>query len=75
MSPTNAAVLTGVVVTVGRWSEGKPLSAKVVVGAAFLAIFLSVMPEDLGQGFAVLILLGAVLKYSVTIAQKAGLTK
>jgi hypothetical protein len=75
---TDAAMLTGTVVVVGRWAEGKKLDIKVIVGSVFLAVGLTVIGmgnEKLGQQFAVLILVAALLRYFMPIAKKTGLTK
>lgn len=72
MDATTAAVLTGTVVTVGRWSQGKGLEAKVVIGAGVFAIGLSAIagsqPAFAGQ-FGALVLVGALLTYGIPIAK------
>jgi len=78
MNPTNAAVLTAVVVTTGRWSEGKTLDSRVVVGGVFLVVGFSVMGEispELASSFAVLTLVAAALRYTLPIVKKSGFTK
>ena len=78
MNTTSSVVLTGVVVTAGRWAQGKGLTMHVVVGAGFLTIALAALSqvnEGLASQFGVLILVGAVLVYGVDIAKKTGLAK
>lgn len=75
MNTTTSVVATGVVVTVGQWSQEKRLTMKVFVGIAALAIFLSIMEsgnEKLAQQFGMLILVSAVLIYGVPIGKKLG---
>ena len=75
MDSTTAVVTTGVIVTVGRWTEGKGLEANVVIGAAIYALFLSAIgssqPKFAGQ-MATLTLVGALFIYAVPIAKKMG---
>ncbi len=76
MDTTTSVFLTGVVVTIGRWSEGKTLTIRIVVGAAVLAIFLSVLSnadEKLARGMAVLVLVTALLTYVLPITKKLAL--
>lgn len=78
MNTTASVVLTGVVVTAGRWSQGKGLSMNVAVGAGFLVIGLAALSqvnEGLAAQFGVLILVAAVLTYGTSIAKKTGLAK
>lgn len=75
---TNSAVLTGVVVTAGRWANNKPLEMRVVVGAAFLALGLaglSAVNDELARNFGVLILVAALFAYGPAIIDKTGITK
>lgn len=77
MTPLNSAVLTGLTVTLGLWSENKKLSINIVVGVTVLAVFLSVLESsraDLARAFGTLILVGAVLRYAIPITSKLGLT-
>ena len=78
MDTTNSAVLTGVVVTTGRWAESKPLEMRVLVGAAFLAVglaSLSAVNDKLARNFGVLILAAAIFRYAIPIVDKTGITK
>jgi hypothetical protein len=76
MDPLNSVVLTGAVVTAGKWAKGDSLSINTVVGAGFLAIGLSVMngsaPELAGK-FATLVLVVALFMYGPALAWRAGL--
>jgi hypothetical protein len=79
MDTTQAAVLTGVVVTVGQWAkEGKGPSIKIVVGATVLAFMLagiSAGNDELGSRFAALVLVGALMVYVPSIVKKLGYSK
>ncbi len=79
MDTTTAAFATAVVVTAGQWAkEGKGPSIKVVVGMLFLAYFLSIMSAGnpkIASQFAVLILVGALITYTIPITKKLGLAK
>lgn len=75
MDTTTSVITTGIVVTVGRWSQEKELNMKMFIGFGALAIFLSVMQagnEKLASQFAALILVSAVLIYGVAIGKKLG---
>lgn len=75
MNTTSAVVATGVIVTIGQWSDDKHLSVRVVVGAGALALALAAMPDVLAERFAALFLVVAAFLYIPSIAYKAGLTK
>lgn len=78
MDTTTSALLTGVVVTAGRYAQDKPLDAKVALGAGFLAIGLAVLGQinpKLAQSFGTLILVASLLNYAIPISKKAGFTK
>jgi hypothetical protein len=78
MNTTASVVLTGVVVTAGRWSRGEGITMRVVVGAGFLTVVLAALSQvnsGLASQFGVLILVGALLVYGVDIAKKTGLAK
>lgn len=74
MDTTNTIVLTGLVVTLGRWADDKPLDIKLVVGAVTFAVFTSVLDQvgggNLGLRFSQLLLVGALLTYSPAITKK-----
>lgn len=72
MQTSQLVVTTAVVVTVGRWAQKKPFTPNVLIGAAGLAIGLSVMSESdpgLAARFALLILIAAALTYGQDIAK------
>jgi len=75
MDNTTAAVTTVMVVTAGRWADGKGLEARVVVGGGVYMIMLSVIsssePKFAGQ-IATLVLVGALLTYAVPLFEKMG---
>lgn len=76
---TTSAVATGVVVTAGQWAKNdKGPSIKVIVGMLFLAYFLSILGagnQVIASRFAALILVGALMVYTIPITKKMGLTK
>lgn len=64
-------LLSGVVVVAGRWTQNKPLDLPAVVALFFLAIMVSILSqvnEEIGRGFAVLILVSVVYVYGRDIA-------
>ncbi len=75
MDNTTAAVTTVIVVTAGRWSQGKGMEAKVVVGGGVYMIMLSVIdsgqPKLAGQ-IATLVLVTSLLMYAVPLFEKMG---
>lgn len=78
MSTTNSAVLTGVIVTTGRWAEGHSLDMRVIVGAGFLTLGLAAlgsMNDNLARNMGVLILVAAVMRYMLPIITKTQITK
>jgi hypothetical protein len=70
VNTTSSTMLTGALVVAGRWTEGKPVDAKVVVGVVVLVVALAAMPEELSKPFALLILLAATFRYGLPLAQK-----
>lgn len=78
MDTTTSAVAAGLIVVAGRWSQGKGLDAKALLGAGFLAIGLTILAsinEPLARGFALLVLVSVLLTYGISIFKKAGLSK
>ena len=76
MGPVDSAVLTGVIVSAGRWSQGKSLSMRTFIGAGTFAVFLAVInanDQDLASKFALLVLVAAAFAYGPDIAEKLGL--
>lgn len=63
MNTTNAAVGVGALVVVGRWSEGKGMDVKVVVGVIGLAVLLALLPDQIAGPFAALIIVAALFRY------------
>jgi hypothetical protein len=75
---TDAAMLTGTVVIVGRWTEGNKLDIKIIIGSVIMAIGLAVVSQinaGLGTAFGVLILVTALLRYIEPIFKKMGFAK
>lgn len=76
MKASNIVLLTAIMVLLGRWSQGKKVEAKIVVGGIFAALLISLMDSSqpkLAKGFAYLFLTGASLTYLgpiLTNAQK-----
>ena len=66
MSPLSALALTGALVVGGTWAKGDKLSIKMAVGFAVLLVMLTIGEDinaGLARGFALLILLTALLVY------------
>lgn len=74
MNTTNAAVGTGAIVVLGRWSEGQGISVRIVVGVVFLAFGLAVLPDRLAVPFAWLVLMAVSFRYVPNIITKTGIT-
>lgn len=77
MDTSTSALLTGVIVTAGQWSNGKGVTARVILGSCFLALVLSVLSEaneKLAKQFGLVILVTAVLHYGVSVTDSMGLT-
>lgn len=78
MNTTSAAVLCGLIVTLGRWARGKTLDVKLVVSILFIAIVLAILSEvdsKLARQFGLLIVVAAVFTYGPDVVSKAGLTR
>lgn len=78
MNTTNSVVGAGIVVTAGRWSEGKGIDLRVVIGVTVLALglsFVSGANEKLAQSFGTLILVAALMRYTIPIAAGVGLSR
>jgi hypothetical protein len=76
VNTTSSLMLTGGIVTLGRWAEGKPLSMRVVLGAGFVALMLagvSNADKEFGRKFALLILVIALYAYGPPILTRSGL--
>lgn len=75
MDATTTAVTTGLVVTVGRWTQGKGLEANVVIGAGVFAIGLSAISNsqpEFASKVGMLVLVSALLIYTVPITKSLG---
>ena len=72
MNTTSSTMLSGALVVAGRWSEGKSVSPRVVVGVVVLVVILSAMPDEIAKPFAMLILIAALFRYGLPLAQKVG---
>jgi predicted MFS family arabinose efflux permease len=78
MNTTSLIVLTGLVVVVGRWAQGKNFDSKVVIGAVIVIIFLFVAQEfvpEVATPLAALALVAALLTYAVPIFGKETVTQ
>jgi len=75
MNPMSAALATGAVVTVAQLVQKKSLTFRQVAGVGIYAIILAGINEansDLAQKFALLVLIGVLLRYSVTVTKALG---
>jgi hypothetical protein len=78
VNTTTMVVATAGIVTIGRWVQDRPLSPRVVVGGAVLALSLGLLSEVntvFGKRMAGMVLLTAAFMYVPHIAYSAGLTK
>lgn len=78
MNTTTAVVLTGVVTTAGQWVESKQVSIRTFVGIGVFALALSAMGEvnaQLAEQFGVLVLVAALLYYTIPISKALGYTR
>lgn len=75
MNTTNAAVGAGVVVVLGRWSEGDLVDIRVVIGVLIVAFVLAALPDEVAEPFAWLILIGCLWRYAENILRSAGMTQ
>lgn len=74
MNTTNAAVGIGTVVVLGRWSESTaPIDGRIIVGVTALAVGLAVLPDNLAQPFAWLVLIVVLFRYFPSIIGHTGL--
>lgn len=78
MSPIVAAIVVGVMTTLGRWARGKGLTVDTVVGVVVLALALAVIEqgnEKLARAFGLLVVLGVALAHAPIVLDATGLTK
>lgn len=72
---TTAAVATAVIVTAGRFSQGKPIDVGIAIGAGAFAIGLSLISaadEKIARQFAFMVLFLAMVLYLPSIVEKLG---
>lgn len=70
------AFATGALTVMGRWSQGKKVEPRVVIGLIGLLIFLSLLGEAdqrLSMAFAAMVLVSALFMYGPDIFRKFGL--
>lgn len=78
MNPVTAALVTGVLIVAGKWSDGKSPNMDNAVGVAGIAVGLALMEqasEKLASAFAWLIVLTVAFVYFPKIVKGAGLAK
>jgi len=64
MNTTNIVLIAALITAGGQWSQGKPLTIKIGIGAMFAAIGLAALSDydaTLGKDFAILILVATIL--------------
>lgn len=78
MTPVTAAVVVGIMTTLGRWARGKGLTIDTVVGVALLAVTLALIDtanEKLARAFGALVVVGVAFAHVPTILDATGLVK
>lgn len=78
MDTGTALIGTGLIVTVGKWADGKQLDVKTFVGVGVFAISLAMIGSSrpqIANQFAVLVLVGAFLLYMIPISKMLGILK
>lgn len=75
MNTTNAAVGTGAIVILGRWSEGDNVDIRIIIGVLIIAFVLAVLPEEISEPLAWLILIAVLFRYAENILKNAGTTE
>lgn len=78
MDTTTSMLLAGSLVIVGRWTQNKPINARIVIGIVGSALFLSLIGqanEELARAFGGIVLITAVFTYAPGILKKVGLIK
>lgn len=78
MDVGTSVIGTGVVVTVGRWAQGKSLDIKQFVGIGVFAIgiaFVQQANQPFAEKFALMLFIAALMYYLVPITKKLGWTK
>jgi len=78
MNPLSAALITGAIVIVGKWSDGKAPNVDNGIGIAGIAVGLALLSqanEKLATSFAWLIVLSVTIVYVPKIVKGTGLAK
>lgn len=78
MDPVPATLLTATVATLGRWSRGKTVDVRLVVGVVFMATALALVSQanrPLARAFGALIVVTTLLAQGQAITKKLGLSK
>jgi hypothetical protein len=78
MNPISALALTGALVVVGKWGKGQKLDIRMAVGFAVLLVMFTIGEDinpQLTRGFAVLVLLTALLVYGPGVVKALGFSK
>lgn len=74
MDTTTSVVATGIVVSLGRWADGKDIPFKMFVGFGLMAVILTVLQganQKFAEQFAVLILVASLFFYAPGLAKIA----
>jgi uncharacterized membrane protein YjjB (DUF3815 family) len=77
MNSATLTLLAGLIVVIGRITQGKGMEARTVVGIVFAALCISLIGDadaELGNGFAALVLVAAIFTYGLPILKKLGYT-
>lgn len=75
MNTTTSALLTGAIVSAGRWSQDKSLNSRIIISVFVLALALTLMGQanaKLANQFGALVLISAVFGYGPSILNKLG---
>jgi hypothetical protein len=75
MNNSNSILLAGAIVIIGRWTQDKPMTARITVGIFVLALFITILADSqpkLGRQFSLLILIVAVFGYAPSILNAIG---
>lgn len=78
LNPVTVAIVSGALVTMGKWSQNKTPNIDNAVGVAGIALGLAVLDqinEELGAAFAVLILVSIAMVHLPNIVKAAGFGK
>jgi hypothetical protein len=70
MRASTIVMLAAIIVLLGKWSQGKSVDYKIIVGGIFSALIISIIDGSqpgLAKGFAYLFLVGAALTYTDSI--------